>query len=108
MTVNGEHWISRALSLCGGVNLFADEAPLVPRLSREAVLAADPEVIITGGMGKADSTWLDAWRQWPQMTAVVRDNLYFINPDLVQRATPRLVEGTRALCQHLDAARERR
>ena len=108
MTVNGEHWISRALSLCGGVNLFADEAPLVPRLSREAVLAADPEVITTGGMGKADSTWLDAWRQWPQMTAVVRDNLYFINPDLVQRATPRLVEGTRTLCQHLDSARERR
>ncbi|MCA0917379.1 MULTISPECIES: cobalamin-binding protein [Halomonas] len=108
MTVNGEHWISRALALCGGVNLFASEAPLVPRLSREAVLAADPEVIITGGMGKADSTWLDAWRAWPQMTAVAQDNLFFINPDLVQRATPRLVEGTRRLCDHLETARERR
>ncbi|MGK0545030.1 cobalamin-binding protein [Halomonas cupida] len=108
MTVNGEHWISRALALCGGVNLFASEAPLVPRLSREAVLAADPEVIITGGMGKADSTWLDAWRAWPQMTAVAQDNLFFINPDLVQRATPRLVEGTRRLCDYLETARERR
>mgnify|MGYP003853604275 CR=1 FL=1 len=108
MTVNGEHWISRSLALCGGVNLFAGQTPLVPRISREAVLAADPEAIITGGMGKADSTWLEAWRDFPDMTAVSRDNLFFINPDLVQRATPRLVEGTRTLCRHLQRARDRR
>ncbi|MBB3189783.1 cobalamin-binding protein [Halomonas cerina] len=108
MTVNGEHWISQALSLCGGENLFAEEAPLVPRIAVEAVLARDPEVIITGGMGKADSTWLEAWRDFPEMTAVRRDNLFFVDPDLVQRATPRLVEGTRALCAHLETARGRR
>ncbi|ALM53069.1 hypothetical protein BJB45_14355 [Halomonas huangheensis] len=108
MTVNGEHWISRSLALCGGVNVFADQAPLVPRIAEEAVLAADPEAIISGGMGKADSTWLEAWRRYTQMQAVQRDNLFFINPDLVQRATPRLVEGTRALCQHLETVRARR
>ncbi|WP_413616269.1 cobalamin-binding protein [Halomonas cupida] len=108
MTINGEHWISRSLALCGGVNLFSEQSPLVPRVAEEAVLAADPEVIITGGMGKADSTWLDAWRRYPQMSAVQRDNLFFINPDLVQRATPRLVEGTRALCRQLETARARR
>ncbi|MFG6178275.1 cobalamin-binding protein [Halomonas sp. THAF12] len=108
MTVNGEHWISHALALCGGENLFADEAPLVPRIAREAVLARDPEVIVTGGMGKADSSWLEAWRAFPELTAVRRDNLFFIDPDLVQRATPRLVEGTRALCAHLETARGRR
>ncbi|RAH38862.1 cobalamin-binding protein [Halomonas sp. SL1] len=108
MTVNGEHWISRALSLCGGENPFADESPLVPRIGREAVLARDPEAIITGGMGKADSRWLEAWRDFPELTAVRRDNLFFVDPDLVQRATPRLVEGTRALCAHLETARERR
>ncbi|UYG08743.1 cobalamin-binding protein [Halomonas sp. M4R1S46] len=108
MTVNGEHWISRALALCGGENLFAGEAPLVPRIGVEAVLARDPEVIVTGGMGKADSTWLMAWREFPELTAVRRDNLFFVDPDLVQRATPRLVQGTRALCAHLETARERR
>lgn len=108
MTVSGEHWISRALALCGGETLFADEGPLVPRIGREAVLARDPEAIITGGMGKADSTWLEAWRDFPELAAVRRDNLFFVDPDLVQRATPRLVEGTRALCAHLEAARERR
>nr|WP_300310637.1 cobalamin-binding protein [Halomonas sp.] len=108
MTINGQHWISQSLALCGGVNLFADEAPMVPRISQEAVLAANPEAIITGGMGKADASWLDAWRAYPHLKAVERDNLFFINPDLVQRATPRLVEGTRSLCRHLESARERR
>ncbi|QEM84081.1 cobalamin-binding protein [Halomonas binhaiensis] len=108
MTINGQHWISQSLALCGGVNLFADEAPMVPRISQEAVLAANPEAIITGGMGKADSSWLDAWQAYPHLKAVERDNLFFINPDLVQRATPRLVEGTKSLCRHLESARERR
>nr|WP_221766080.1 cobalamin-binding protein [Halomonas nitroreducens] len=108
MTVNGTHWISRSLELCGGQNLFAGEASLVPRIGVEAVLARDPEVIVTGGMGEPDSTWLEAWRAFPELTAVRRDNLFFVDPDLVQRATPRLLEGTRALCDHLEMARERR
>ena len=108
MTVNGEHWISRSLALCGGVNLFATASALVPRIGVEAVLARDPEAIITGGMGKADSGWLEAWRDYPRLTAVRRDNLFFIDPNLVQRAAPRLVEGTRRLCEHLEVARERR
>lgn len=108
MTVNGEHWISQALALCGGVNLFAEQSSLVPRIGREAVLTRDPEAIITGGMGKADSTWLEAWHDFPDMTAVQRGNLFFVNPDLVQRATPRLVQGTRDICRHLEVVRERR
>ncbi|WP_136255226.1 cobalamin-binding protein [Onishia niordana] len=108
MTINGEHWISRSLKLCGGENLFADASALVPRIGVEAVLARDPEAIITGGMGKADSGWLEAWRDYPRLTAVQQDNLFFIDPNLVQRAAPRLVEGTRRLCEHLEVARERR
>ncbi|WP_304525179.1 cobalamin-binding protein [Halomonas sp. I5-271120] len=108
MTINGEHWISRSLELCGGVNLFADASALAPRIGVEAVLARDPEAIITGGMGNPDSTWLEAWRDFPRLTAVKRDNLFFVDPDLVQRATPRLLDGTRALCQRLEVARGRR
>ncbi|MBB3232645.1 cobalamin-binding protein [Halomonas stenophila] len=108
MTVNDAHWISHSLALCGGENLFADAPSQVPRIGVEAVLARDPEAIVTGGMGKADSTWLDAWREFPELTAVRRDNLFIVDPDLVQRATPRLVQGTRALCAHLETARERR
>lgn len=105
MTVGGGQVISDVIQLCGGVNVFADLKPLAPKVTVEAVLAADPEVIVASGMGEARPEWVDDWRQWPGMTAVKRDNLFFIPPDLVQRHTPRLVEGAARLCAHLETAR---
>ncbi|WP_240470557.1 cobalamin-binding protein [Halomonas halocynthiae] len=108
MTVNGEHWISQSLAICGAESLFADADALVPRPSIENVLAADPDVIITGGKDASDTAWHSNWLRFPQLSAVRHDNLFVVDPDLVQRATPRLLEGTRELCQRLDDARERR
>lgn len=108
MTVNGEHWISQSLALCGGKTLFADADALVPRPSIENVLAADPDVIITGGRDASDTQWHAGWRRFARLGAVQHDNLFVIDPDLVQRATPRLLQGTRQLCQLLDGVRERR
>lgn len=108
MTVGGAQVISDAIRLCGGENVFADLKPLAPKVTIEAVLAADPEVIVASGMGESRPEWLDDWRQWKTMTAVKRDNLYFIPPDVLQRHTPRLVEGAARLCAHLETARGRR
>ncbi|MHB1427457.1 MAG: cobalamin-binding protein [Rhodocyclaceae bacterium] len=108
MTVGGGQVISDVIHLCGGENVFADLKPLAPKVTVEAVLAADPEVIIASGMGESRPEWLDDWRQWQSMTAVKRDNLFFVQPDLIQRHTPRLVEGAERLCAHLDVARGRR
>jgi len=108
MTVGGGQVISDAIRLCGGENVFADLKPLAPRVGVEAVLAADPEVIVASGMGEARPEWVDDWRQWPSMTAVKRDNLYFIPPDLIQRHTPRLAEGAARLCAQIEMARGKR
>lgn len=108
MTVGGAQVISDAIRLCGGENVFADLKPLAPKVTIEAVLAADPEVIVASGMGESRPEWLDDWRQWKTMTAVKRDNLFFVQPDIIQRHTPRLVEGAARLCAHLETARGRR
>ena len=108
MTVGGQQVISDVIRLCGGENVFAELKPLAPKVSVEAVLAADPEAIIASGMGEARPEWLDDWRQWKTLTAVRRDNLFFIPPDILQRHTPRLVEGAARLCAHLEVARGRR
>jgi len=108
MTVGGGQVISDVIQLCGGSNVFADLKPLAPKVTLEAVLAADPETIVASGMGEARPEWLDDWRQWRSLTAVKRDNLFFIPPDLIQRHTPRIVEGAERLCAHLETARGRR
>ncbi len=81
---------------------------MAPTVSVEAVLEADPEAIIATGMGDARPDWLNDWAKWTRMTAVQRDNLFHINPDILQRHTPRLLDGAEQLCTVLDVARNRR
>lgn len=105
MTINGKQIISDVIALCGGENVFAELPVLAPTVSVEAVLAANPEVIVASGMGEARPEWVDDWRRWPALGAVARDNLYFIPPDLIQRHTPRVLDGAERLCGFLETAR---
>ncbi len=107
MTVNDHHLIGRVIELCGGHNVFGELRPLIPRLSREAVLAADPEVIIASGMGVERPEWLNDWRDWPALRAVHRGNLFHIPPDLIQRHSPRVLDGAEMLCEQLESVRRR-
>jgi iron complex transport system substrate-binding protein len=112
MTLNGDNVVNEVIDLCGGHNVFADLKPLVPSVSSEAVLAANPEAIVTAKAGETRPEHplptLDTWRKWPSMTAVARGNLFGIDGDLINRPTPRLALGAAALCEDLEVARERR
>ncbi|TPQ34398.1 cobalamin-binding protein [Cupriavidus pinatubonensis] len=112
MTLNGQHLVSDLLALCGGRNLFANESPLVPTVSVEAVVAGNPEVMLTAGKGAtvSDRPLADfaMWEKWKQVTAVARGNLFTIDGDLVTRAGPRVVQGAEQICKDLDTARSRR
>lgn len=112
MTLNGQHLVSDLLTLCGGRNLFAKEAPLVPTVSVEAVIAGNPEAMLTAGMGatRPDKPLADfsMWEKWKQVTAVARNNLFIIDGDLVNRAGPRVVQGATEICKDLEIARSRR
>ncbi|MEX3639044.1 cobalamin-binding protein [Paraburkholderia sp. BR14320] len=111
MTLNGEHMISDVITLCGGRNVFADLQPLVPTVSTEAVLAANPQAIVTAAPGatQPDTTLpqLDTWRAWPRLAAVANNNLFAIDGDLINRPAPRIAQGARQLCEDLELARSR-
>lgn len=107
MSIGGSHLISAVIALCGGRNIFAGLSQPAATIGLEAVLRADPEAIVASGMGEARPDWLDDWRRWPQLTAVKRDNLFFVPPDLLQRHTPRILDGAEQLCAALDSARQR-
>lgn len=46
-TLNGKQIVSEVIDLCGGKNVFADIPVLAPHVSTEAVLGANPEVIVS-------------------------------------------------------------
>jgi len=107
-TVNGEQLISSVMQLCGAENIFSSLPLLAPTVTLEAVLAANPEAIVASGMDESRPEWLDMWRRWKDLTASARGNLFFIPPDLINRHTPRLLDGAQLLCNHMEAARGRR
>ena len=107
-TIGGRQIISSVIRLCGGENVFEKLDAMAPTVSVEAVIAANPEAIVASGMDDARPEWLDDWRRWTSITAVARNNLFFIPPQLIQRHTPRLLDGAEMLCQHLETARSRR
>ncbi|HCX33663.1 MAG TPA: cobalamin-binding protein [Rhodocyclaceae bacterium] len=108
MTVGGRQVISDAIRVCGGENVFGTLEQLAAAVSIEAVLAAAPEAIVASGMDAERPEWLDEWRRWPGLAAVARGNLFFVPPDLIQRHTPRILDGIERLCVHLETARARR
>lgn len=107
MTINGEHLISAIIRGCGGRNVFHDLPSIAPRISVEAVLARDPQVVIASGMDDERPEWLDEWKQWPELQAVSSGHLFFIPPNTLQRHTPRVLEGMERLCKVLEEARSR-
>lgn len=106
MTLNGAHMVSSALGLCGARNIFAGLPQLAPTVGIEAVVNADPDVIIASS-GEQDDV-LAEWRRFPGMKAVARDNLLLIDGGLMNRSGPRILDGVEDLCRQLDAARMRR
>ncbi len=105
ITAGGNELINDIITLCGGLNIFANIRRVAPKVSREAVLKRNPEVIIASGMDIERPEWLDDWLRWPSLKAVANKNLFFVPPDLLQRHTPRALLGAAQICDQLDQAR---
>ena len=104
-TINGEHIISQVIALCGGRNIFADVATLAPRVSVESVLVRAPQAIVASGMRDSRPQWLDDWRRYENLPAVRNNGLFFVDPDLLERPTARVLQGAQSLCEQLDTLR---
>lgn len=105
ITINGQQLISEILSLCGAVNVFAELSTLAPVISTEALIKANPQVMVGGRKPAESQSWLENWQRWPAIDAVKNDRLFFIDPDLLNRQTARMLQGAAELCQQLDKAR---
>jgi len=116
MTINDRQIVSEVIALCGGRNVFAGLAPLVPQVALESVLAADPEAIFTADerghtallRRAVDTPAFAAWRRYPRLSAVRGSWLYVLNGDAISRQGPRIVDGAGAVCEALDEVRRER
>ncbi len=102
MTIGARQFITQAIALCGGQNIFADIQHPAPTVNIEAVIARNPEVILLGGEKKRHPDWRRFWKKkWPMIKAVYNNRIYAVEGDLLQRPGPRLIAGAAQLCWQL-------
>ena len=107
MTLGGGHFVSDAIDLCGGRNIFAGSTVMAPMVNLESVIAADPMAILTARPDPRDRSWEAYWRRFPGLFAVELDNLYAVPTNEMHRHGPRAIAATRLLCERIDQARVR-
>ena len=103
-TVNNKQFIGQMIELCGGANVFGYLTEMAPVVSPESVVAADPQLILTGSEELPGV--IELWSRWPQMRAVRYGGILGVDARLAARASPRLIQGTRQVCRALDQVRQ--
>lgn len=107
MTVGPGAIISDLVEKAGGINIAGDLDDDYPKMSLEAVIIANPQVIIAGGgHGTGQNLPFDFAMSESRLEAVAaRKNgrVYRINADLVSRPGPRIVEGLEEMARLLRA-----
>ncbi len=105
-TINGDHYVSQLIEICGGRNIFGDLGKLAPLIGVEAVLERDPEVMLAGMDAGPDA--FSEWERWPTMAANRYGNQFMMPAAEISRATPRLLDAGAAICSALEDGRWRR
>ncbi|MGQ0585918.1 MAG: cobalamin-binding protein [Gammaproteobacteria bacterium] len=103
-SVNRDSPISQAIALCGGRNVFADLPMLAGPVGREAIVARDPQAIIYTRQDDAAAI-RRFWQRGPAVSATRAGAMFAIDGNLLDRATPRMLDGVEQLCGALSAAR---
>lgn len=101
-----QSYIHTLIELAGGESITTDIETSAPTLSEEYVLRRQPDVIIGAFGDDYDPDRLLALHpSWDVVPAVEHNRVYSLEPDLVLRPGPRLVEGTRRMARMLHPSR---
>ncbi|WP_155321541.1 ABC transporter substrate-binding protein [Desulfosarcina ovata] len=93
-------FIHELITMAGGINLAQGPVPY-PRFSKEEVIGLRPEIMIITSMARRavfEQVKRD-WQQWQAIPAVKNDRIYIVDSNVLDRPTPRLVEGLEQLAR---------
>ena len=98
ITAGGPSFISDLIHQAGGRNIFVELTVETPHVNVESVIRAKPELIVIPLERRNITDRRNFWEKW-----LGRGNVRFtaINPDLLHRPGPRLLDGLELLQQAL-------
>jgi len=103
VTVGKGSFTDDLIRLAGGENIAKTEKEAYPRFGMEEILKRSPEVIVISSMNPTGDypKVLQEWNRWQTISAVKNGRVHIINSDLIDRPSPRIVEGLEELARIL-------
>ena len=103
VTVGKGSFADDLIHLAGGENIAREEKKMYPRLGMEEILKRSPEVIIVSSMNPKGNyeKALQEWTRWKTIPAVQQNRIYLLDSDLIDRPSPRIIEGLEEIARIL-------
>jgi iron complex transport system substrate-binding protein len=103
-TIGALAWQNELIEKAGGTNIFGDQQIDYYQYQVEALIDRNPDVIVlpAEGMGTGTQAGIDAVKArpgWDTMSAVQNDRIYQINPNIIERAGPRVVDAIEQMAE---------
>jgi iron complex transport system substrate-binding protein len=110
VTVGKGSFADDLIRLAGGENIAGKEKEMYPRFGMEEILKRAPEVILISSMNpKGDySKVLQEWARWKMIPAVKNGRIHLIDSDLIDRPSPRIIDGLEEIARILHPERFKR
>ena len=107
VTVGRKSFGDDLIHLAGGENVAGKEKEMYPRWGMEEILKRSPEVILISSMNpKGDyQKILREWSRWKTIPAVKNGRLHLIDSDLIDRPSPRIIDGLEEMAKLLHPER---
>jgi len=103
VTVGKGSFADDLIRIAGGENIAGREKELYPRFGMEEILKRSPEVIVISSMNpKGDyQKILHEWTRWKTIPAVKNGRIYLVDSDLLDRPSPRIIDGLEEIARVL-------
>lgn len=98
MSIGKGAWANQLLSYCGAENIFLDTIVPYPEVSVEQVLTRQPQFLIAAMNTEVNI----AESHWSSVRKLIKAPVITVNPDLLHRFTPRLIDGLVDMCEKLN------
>ncbi|MCL5075769.1 MAG: cobalamin-binding protein [Chloroflexi bacterium] len=94
ITIGPGTFIDDLISRAGGENIAAEAKTAWPQLNQETIVLKDPQVILLADHPAGETPEKVKSRPgWQNISAVKNGRIVVLNPDLVNRPGPRVIEG---------------
>ncbi|NLU10479.1 MAG: cobalamin-binding protein [Tepidanaerobacter acetatoxydans] len=92
-------FVNDIIQRAGGENIAKDAKKAYPQYSQEMIVAKNPDIIIFSHHGSSNQSAEDILNRqgWESIEAIKNNKVFYVEENLVQRATPRLVDGLEQL-----------